>query len=287
MSLVSGIGSPSATINGVIFLSHRLHLPDDTLDLYIETSTVTRYGQVVLSVIGFSFVTIAIPLIYSGKIRVGWLPAAAGVGAGAVMLAGILVASLAMQSSLFPISDRNRLMSLQLDPLLTEGVEVAAHRKRPESESVPPPIRRLSVRALQDAGVLRVGYNPDIIPFSYWNVEGDLVGFDVAFMHQLAADLGIKLEFIPFSWQELPQDLSEGRFDIAVSGIYLTHLRLTRVNASRAYYTGSVALIVPSDRASQFTSRASIDSLTDLRLAVFDDPVLFPWLINCFRERAR
>ena len=52
------------------------------------------------------------------------------------------------------------------------------------------------------------------------------VGFDVAFMHQLAADLGIKLEFIPFSWQELPQDLSEGRFDIAVSGIYLTHLRL-------------------------------------------------------------
>jgi proton glutamate symport protein len=284
MSLVSGMGSPSATINGIIFLAHWLHLPDDTVDLYVETATVTRYGQVILSVIGFSFVTITVPLIYHGKVRLRWPLAATGIGAGAATLVGISLTCIALQSSLFPAQRENDPLSLRLDPALAPQVLVSTQRSQPGGQAAPQPVRRLSVRDLQEAGVLRVGYNPEIVPFSYWNADGDLVGFDIAYARQLAGDLGVRLELIPFSWQQLPQDLLEGRFDIAVSGIYLTYLRLTRVNTSRAYYHGAVALIVPSDRAVQFTTRAAISSLPNLRLAVMNDPVLLPLIHHLFPQ---
>jgi Na+/H+-dicarboxylate symporter len=58
MTLMSGVGSPSASVDAVAFLSEWLRLPvTETTDLYIETMTVTRYGQVAASVVGFAFVT--------------------------------------------------------------------------------------------------------------------------------------------------------------------------------------------------------------------------------------
>src|SRR5262249_51231746 len=43
-TLLSGLGSPSATVDGVAFLGRWLGLPATTLDVFIETWTVTRYG---------------------------------------------------------------------------------------------------------------------------------------------------------------------------------------------------------------------------------------------------
>jgi hypothetical protein len=51
-------------------------------------------------------------------------------------------------------------MALRLDPALTRGVEVFTHRRWPDGENMPPTTLKLSVRELQDGGVLRVGYNP-------------------------------------------------------------------------------------------------------------------------------
>jgi proton glutamate symport protein len=68
-TLLSGLGSPTAIVDGVVFIGHWLHLPSELTDLFLETWTVTRYGQVVLSVMGFSFATVVVPLLYFGKVR--------------------------------------------------------------------------------------------------------------------------------------------------------------------------------------------------------------------------
>ena len=68
-TLLSGLGSPTAIVDGVVFIGRWLHLPAELTDLFLETWTVTRYGQVVLSVMGFGFATMLIPLIYFGKVR--------------------------------------------------------------------------------------------------------------------------------------------------------------------------------------------------------------------------
>jgi ABC-type amino acid transport substrate-binding protein len=135
---------------------------------------------------------------------------------------------------------------------------------------------------IQSSGVLRVGYNPDVIPFSYSNSKGDLVGFDIAYAHKLASDLNVKLELIPFKWQQLKQDLESHRFDLAASGIYVTDSRLEDLLVSEPYYQSPIALIVQTHAVDRFSSRDSIRQQTDLTVGVFDDPVLKPLLERLF-----
>ena len=69
MTLLSCLGSPSATYDSVVFLSKWLHLPPSVFDLYVETSAITRFAQVLVSVSGFYFITLVIPLLYFKKAR--------------------------------------------------------------------------------------------------------------------------------------------------------------------------------------------------------------------------
>jgi ABC-type amino acid transport substrate-binding protein len=129
---------------------------------------------------------------------------------------------------------------------------------------------------IRENGVLRVGYNPEAPPFSYFNDQGDLVGFDISLAYQLARDLGVRLEFVPFDWQSLERDLREHRFDVAMSGIYETDDRLQAVAVTHPYYQSAIALIVQSDQAKRFVDRRRIMAIPNLRLAVRGDPVLMP-----------
>ena len=78
------------------------------------------------------------------------------------------------------------------------------------------------------------------------------MGFDVAMAYELARSLDVKLWFIPFAWDELRADLGAGRFDIAMSGIYLasdihnTSLRIHTLDPSEPYYRSNLVLMVPS-----------------------------------------
>ncbi len=284
-TVLSGLGSPTATVDGVMFLGNWLRLPSGVLDLFLETWTVTRYGQVVLSVMGFGFATILVPLVYFRRLRLRRPQALSG---GAVSIAFILLAVAAgtvLRPLLLP-QPSNAFLSLTLDPALARSVKVTLLRSRPADAPAGPAAEARSLSEIQASGVLRVGYNPNIIPFSYWNDRGELVGYDISFAYKLAHDLNVRLELIPFEWQRLARDLAGGRFDVAMAGIYETDDRLQTLTISRSYYQSPVALIVPSGRAHEFLDRASIMAMPDLRLAVFDDPVLLPMLRRLFPTAA-
>src|SRR6185436_10664015 len=122
-SLLSGMGSPTAIVDGVIFIGRWLHLPAELTDLFLETWTVTRYGQVVLSVVGFGFATTLVPLIYFRKVRLR--PHRAAVAA-TVMVAGFGVAiagGLALRPFLLQPAS-NGLHALTIDPNLAKGLDV-------------------------------------------------------------------------------------------------------------------------------------------------------------------
>jgi ABC-type amino acid transport substrate-binding protein len=173
----------------------------------------------------------------------------------------------------------NKALGFTLDPELTRGVIFTVERSdAPAAGPAPAP----TLSAIRARGVLRVGYNPNIIPFSYWNSRNELVGYDIAYAFRLARDLGVRLEFIPFGWQHLAADLESNRFDIAMAGIYVTDERLQDLTVSRFYYHSPVALIVPSARATGFMDRTAINRMKDLRLVSFDDPVLLPTVRRLF-----
>jgi ABC-type amino acid transport substrate-binding protein len=168
----------------------------------------------------------------------------------------------------------HRYAFLKLDPQLTTGVSWRIAPIQPSGGDRPVESGALSLASIRKRGVLRVGFNPEIIPFSYRNSSGDLVGFDIAFSYRLARDLGVGLEFIPFTWPDLTQDLRNHRFDIAMLGLYETDERLQSLTISSPYYQSRVALLVPSRRAWKIAEESRKEMSGGLKLAVFNDPVL-------------
>ena len=277
MTLLSCLGSPSATFDSVVFLSNWLHLPASVLDLYVETSAVTRFGQVLVSVSGFFFITLVVPLIYFKKIRFRAGRFVTGLSIGALLCAVIAGGAFSLRRTLFP-PVTSRYAFLQMDPQLTHGVKWSI---ADASQSLPvtaadPALNTSSIENIHRRGVLRVGFNPQVIPFSYRNARGELAGFDISYAYRLARDLGVGIEFVPFAWSDLKGHLLDHRFDVAMSGIYETNERIQTLLMSDPYFETPLALIVPSGRAEVFLDGEGELSHPGVKLAVFDDPVLVP-----------
>jgi Na+/H+-dicarboxylate symporter/ABC-type amino acid transport substrate-binding protein len=278
VTLVSGVGSPTSSINAVAFLAHWLGLPSHATDLYVSLITLTRYGQVVVSVAGFAFLNFGVVLAYYGKVRIRLRRLLVVLILPAAFLA--LCVTLARGFDAWMLShSSNPYLSLSLDPALTEGVSVSVDPPA-ASQSLLPGAKVLA--RIQRSGELRVAYNDGIIPFCYRNSANQLVGYDVAYAYQLAKDLNVRLTFIPFQWQHLVSDLEAGRFDIAMAGIFVTADRLLHLKVSTPYFQSPIALFMPRDRAPGFKSRSEILKRRGVRIGTFDDPILIPLLKRTF-----
>jgi ABC-type amino acid transport substrate-binding protein len=279
VSLLSGFGSPSSSIDAVAFLSGWLGLPDEATELYVGMTAITRYPQVIASVMGFAFVSFLVTLNYYGRLRLRVRRLAVGLLLSAVLLVAVTAAGRTIQDEV--LKKDLPYLTYRLPPDVTEGVSAIIERPgdsgpassdtRANAPSSDEPI----LDRIQNVGEIRVGYNPDIVPFSYLNSQGDLVGFDIAYVYQLARDLNVRLRLVPFTWQNLSKDLSAKRFDLAVSGIYVTEGRLRQFGISDPYYASPVALIVRNTAVNKFLTRELIEEVqTDLTIAVFDDPIM-------------
>jgi proton glutamate symport protein len=274
LTVLSCVGTPSTTIGAVEFFASWLHLPADTTALWIATSAVTRYGQVMLSVSAFGLIASVVPLFYWGKWRLRPTRGVAAIGGGFGLVAVVVVLAIVLRPMLFPPGAGDVVMAHTLDPDLTRGLDVEVERGVVSAGAGSGAVEVPTVLGIQRAGVLRVGYNPNVVPFSYWNASGALVGYDISVAYKLAHDLSVKLVLVPFTWDRLADDLAARRFDLAMSGIYLTDTRLADLTPGPVYWSSPVALLVPSGVATAFTSRAALLDRGDLRFAVFDSAVM-------------
>jgi proton glutamate symport protein len=273
ITLLSSSGAPSTTLSAVTFMSQWLGLPSDTLPLYVEAMTVTRYGQVALSVSAYSFVAIAVPFVYF-RCTV-WRPtrAIAAFVVGAVLFAGVAIGVGALSSRLFPPPNNAAILARTLEPALTRAVEVTIDDRPPSS--LPPIAGPATVDGIRARNTIRVGYRSEVIPFSYTNVAGDLVGFDVSYAYKLARDLHVRLQLVPVTWDEINADLAARRFDIVMAGAYITDKRLENLQASDPYFESPLAFIAPSKTARRFLSYREVADAPNLVLGVLAESAIF------------
>ena len=93
-------------------------------------------------------------------------------------------------------------------------------------------------------GKVRIGFSPDNLPFSYYNARGELVGFDIDMAHRLARDAELEIEFVPFAYATLTEQLKDDHFDVAMSGIGATVNRGPGPAQTRPYMSVTLALVV-------------------------------------------
>jgi Na+/H+-dicarboxylate symporter/ABC-type amino acid transport substrate-binding protein len=278
-TLFSTFGTPASTVDAVAFIKNWLQLPTSATDLYVESWTLLRYPQVLASAVGLAFITMLVTVSFYGRIRFQATRFLLALGLPVLTFAAIAFGAVHLET-LLSVKEAVPYWSFTLPASITEGVQSTVYRdvsKAPQIDRSDG-ARETTFQRIQRTGTLRVGYNIAAFPFSYFNERDELVGFDVAMAYELARSLDVKLWFIPFAWDELRADLGAGRFDIAMSGIYLasdihdTSLRIHTLDPSEPYYRSNLVLIVPSQNAEKFRSRTDVEAISNLRVATFSSP---------------
>ncbi len=102
-------------------------------------------------------------------------------------------------------------------------------------------------------GVLRVGMDT-FLPWAMKNKKGELVGFEIDVARRLAADMGVKVEFVPTKWAGIIPALLTGKFDVIIGGMGIQTKRALKVNFSIPYDYSGMAIVAHREKAAGFTS---------------------------------
>ncbi|MGB1815520.1 MAG: ABC transporter substrate-binding protein, partial [Rubripirellula sp.] len=254
--VVSSFASPLVSIP---YMLDKYQLPQDLMALFILPGFITTRVADVVGVMHLMALTVVVTQVLQGKLR---LRLARLAGSMFVIGACLLVVCSA---------GRWYLASTKLDYTLDEqflalGIsqphdDVVVYESR---EELPP--RSFSgkpmLQHLEDDRTLRVGYRARHLPYSYFNLRNELVGFDVELMHRLAARLDVRLEFVPYTFDSVVEQLDSGEIDLAMSGLVIKPERLLAVGFSRPYQRATVAIVVRDHRRDEFDAHA-LDGIPD------------------------
>ncbi len=95
-----------------------------------------------------------------------------------------------------------------------------------------------------NAETFRVALTGKYPPFSFYDQEGDLVGFDVDVSREIARRMGRDLEIITTEWDGILPGLLAGKYDAIIGSMAITPERAEKVAFSRPYYTSGAQLFV-------------------------------------------
>jgi ABC-type amino acid transport substrate-binding protein len=143
-----------------------------------------------------------------------------------------------------------------------------------------------TLQRIKESGVLRVGYHSSNMPFTYFSGTGELIGFDVDMAQLLARELKVKLEFIPFDYEDMAAQLEAGLFDVIMSGIVPTTPRLAAMTFSEPYMEPTLCFIVRDHRRKEFATRKAIKRIPQLKIGVPHDTDYFLPKLKSYLPRA-
>jgi len=142
--------------------------------------------------------------------------------------------------------------------ILVTGLVACAEEEAPTATTkVETPTEAPEPTAATSAGgeVLKVGLNSENVPWEFMR-EGELVGFEVDMLNELAERMDVELEFITVPFSGIFTGLQSEKWDLASSSIWITEERLKEMDFADPYYDSDIALLTPED--SDITSFAGM-----------------------------
>lgn len=275
LGLLSYFGSLSAAVP---YLLDLFRIPIDTFQLFLATALVnSRFGSAVaamhtfvLAVLGtcamsglmilrprriirYLFITVVLTAAALGGMRFYFVR-----GIGHEYTKANVIQEMGLTRKRVPViaADSNRSKELNTDSSVMDRI--------------------------QKRGTIRIGIFPDSMPYAYFNARQELVGFDIDMAHQLAADMGVSLEFIPMNRTNIAQLVDETGCDVVMSGLAVTTERARDLLLTTSYMDEHLAFVVPDHRRGEFLSRDSIRAMRGIRIGIPD----VPYYIEKLREFA-
>ena len=99
----------------------------------------------------------------------------------------------------------------------------------------------------QERDLLTVALTGKYPPFSFYDNEGNLVGFDVDVSKAVAEYLGSDVKIIATEWDGIVAGLLADKYDAIIGSMAITQEREKAVNFSTPYYTSGAQLFIHED----------------------------------------
>lgn len=123
-----------------------------------------------------------------------------------------------------------------------------------------------ALNEILNSGVLKVGTTGDWNPMTVRDpASNSYKGFDIDIMTELAADLGVEVEFVPTDWKTLVNGVVAGQYHITGSAS-ISPARMKAAGFSESYISVEIFPFTTADKASNFSGYASINK-PDVKVA--------------------
>jgi Na+/H+-dicarboxylate symporter/ABC-type amino acid transport substrate-binding protein len=273
--LLTFFGSLNAAVP---FLLDLFRIPADTFQLFLASGVINSHVGALIAAVHTLAVALLGTCAITGVLRVRRGPLIRYLAITAVLtlvvIGGARVVFIQMLGQQYT---RDRVLAGM--HLLQQPAPATVFKVRPESTTTD---SRPVLARMREQGVLRVGYMPDAMPFSFFNEAGDLVGLDVELAHRLATELHVRLEFVPIERSDMAARLSAGSCDIVMAGVAVTTLRAAEMLFTATYLDETVGFVVPDHQRDRFASWQDIRELQPVTIAVPN----VPYYIDKLRQLA-
>ncbi len=267
--LLGPISQFSSTWQSLPFLLKVLRIPLDAFKLFPSMTVVTRYMSTPLEVLTTLLLAVLLVVLLEKVERLSLFRVLRTLVAffiGVTVLGGVAYgASHWLKVPRLQQPNQNNLTQVffsagELQPGTGKQVFAASSE----------PYYKASVEKLMSRRILRVGYHADAAPFCYFN-KGHLVGYDISLVERLASELGVRIVFYPYQYNQVANDLRKGRFDIAMCGLTITAGRIANTGFTVPLYKTPTALIVKDYRVDRYRHYLTLRGKKGLLIAALQD----------------
>lgn len=260
------------------YLLQAFRVPSDLFQLYPLADVVTGRFSIVSAAIQTFTISLACGALLSGFQRVRRLRLLAVIGLTLVLgLTTVITAQVVLEWAIE--SEYTGDQAFVDRQLLASPVPVTSPEGRPPGlDSTSIGQDRLGV--IQRRGSLRVGYEPERLPWAYRNSFGEMVGFDMEMAHRLARDLGVELVIVRVREADAPEWLASGSIDILMSGVAVLPRLSSQFAFSQPYGELTAAFVVPDHEQGRFSELETLQMLDSLTIGTPEEDLFVGLFTN-------
>jgi ABC-type amino acid transport substrate-binding protein len=249
------------------FMIDLMRLPSDMYQLYVVTGVINGRSSTLLAAMNLLVFTMITTASLTGTMKIRKKKILMCALASLALTVAVILGSRLYFSAVVKNEYQKDVVVANMQ-LLQDPAPYRLYREISEIK-VDPKLQKLSpMERINKTGTLRVGYDPERMPFSYFNTVGELVGFDIDMAHELARDFEWNIEFIPIDLEKMADQLDTGIYDIVMSGIAMTPDKLNQMAFSNPYLDTTASLIVEDFRKDEFDTIEEVRNLQNLIIAI-------------------
>jgi Na+/H+-dicarboxylate symporter/ABC-type amino acid transport substrate-binding protein len=266
----AGLLAVFGSINTAIpFLLDLARLPVDLFLLFVVSGVLnSRFGSMaatmhtlVIAILGTCLIT--------GRLRIERARVVRYLAASALLVVAFLAGSRLLLARVLPEPATRAEVLAAIRP--RGPLAPASLLSEPLSAPAPLPERGSRLDFVRTSGRIRVGFDPDSIPWAFLNGAGEPVGFDAETAHQLALALGVRLEHVALPRDRFADALASAQLDVVMSGVRVSARAAEQAAFSRPYAEESIAFLTLDHRREEFAHVASVRGRR-LRIAIVQRP---------------